>query len=500
MASQIINTVPSPVVNNPVDFGWYIQGTTPNVFQSTVGALNIPYGVSTLAANVTTPANKTTAFTVTVASAATFNGGTGSNQAGTPFALAVGNPYPIPVGTLYMMTTPTNWALIGYSFGPTGEAPISGDIFEYCWVIDGDNGGTGLTFDTGTVIYDPRWETSLLPLAITAVTNVTFDAIDSQHYGLPNSKNADIVRYHWDLGNGTTADGPVAETAYWFAGQLSYAGDNIAAPSQIMVTLTATDIDNNQYIVSHPLTFGSLYSEVGAPFDPISIVSNYNQVVLSAYPSYFWPFNEASGTTANDIADSNPGTYQGTVTLGEPGIGDGETAVLLNGSTGYVSTTTEIASPGPVGPFTLEAWFKVASAYASGGGIMQFGSSQTGSSTNSDRKIYMTDTGTLYFGIYPGSFVTINTTTAYNDGNWHYVVAIVAANNNMSLWVDGVEQASNANTGAPYACAGWWRVGYTDGGWPGTYSSDFLAGTVAKAAIYPSALTATQIANHYAAK
>jgi hypothetical protein len=105
----------------------------------------------------------------------------------------------------------------------------------------------------------------------------------------------------------------------------------------------------------------------------------------------------------------------------------------------------------------------------------------------------------LYFGIYPGSFVTINTTTAYNDGNWHYVVAIVAANNNMSLWVDGVEQASNANTGAPYAYAGWWRVGYTDGGWPGTYSSDFLAGTVAKAAIYPSALTATQIANHYAA-
>lgn len=230
--------------------------------------------------------------------------------------------------------------------------------------------------------------------------------------------------------------------------------------------------------------------------------ASYDSVILADSPSYFWELAESSGTTATDSADSNAGTYQGTVTLGQTGIGDGQTAVLLDGSTGYISTTTNIASPGPQPPFSLEIWFKVTNGYSSGGGLFAFNANQTGTNAASqDRQVWLRNDGTLTFGVYPGSVVQVSSTSSYNDGNWHYVVARMNASNNMALYVDGASVASNSNTGAPVGYSGWWRIGElpNNSGWGGNPSSAFLAGTIAKAAIYPAALTSTQISNHYAA-
>jgi hypothetical protein len=261
----IINHIPAPLINSPVDFSWRSASIlTP--LETTIGEFTVPYGLSTIT-GFTTPSSKSTPFTITVADASSFVGGGGSNLAGTSFEVPKWQ-YPIPVGTLYIGTGPTHWALIGYTITSGGAAAISGNTFECCFVIDGYSGGTNQTFTSGTDIYDPRWITLELPLSAFTATNVTFDAMDTLTEGKPSSKGANIVSFHWDLGNGIEAEGPLVETQYWYTGTLNYSDGSLAAPTEVQVTLTAVDIDGNVYHVTHPIVFGELYDSLGAPFTP----------------------------------------------------------------------------------------------------------------------------------------------------------------------------------------------------------------------------------------
>ena len=87
----------------------------------------------------------------------------------------------------------------------------------------------------------------------------------------------------------------------------------------------------------------------------------YVEAVLADAPTAFWPLSESGGTTANDLCGSNPGTYLGGVIFNQPGIGDGQSAVALDGSTGYVSVPNAASLHFP-NSFTLEGWINVASA------------------------------------------------------------------------------------------------------------------------------------------
>lgn len=71
---------------------------------------------------------------------------------------------------------------------------------------------------------------------------------------------------------------------------------------------------------------------------------DYSRKVLSYNPIAYWPLWETSGSAAWDLVVnlrapdplSRDGTYVG-VTLGEPGIGDGNTSVLLDGNNDYIN-------------------------------------------------------------------------------------------------------------------------------------------------------------------
>ena len=73
----------------------------------------------------------------------------------------------------------------------------------------------------------------------------------------------------------------------------------------------------------------------------------------------YWRLGESSGTNACDSYGPNAGTYQGGFTLGATGAiaGDPDTAVRLDGSSGYVNVPH--SSSLDVGDsFTIEAWVK----------------------------------------------------------------------------------------------------------------------------------------------
>ena len=89
---------------------------------------------------------------------------------------------------------------------------------------------------------------------------------------------------------------------------------------------------------------------------------------------------------------------------------------------------------------------------------------------------------------------TITSPTAYNNGQWHQVVATQGADG-MKLYVDGQLVASNAVTGAQNY-TGYWRVG-GDRSWNST--SNYFNGTIDEVAVYPTVLSAQRVAQHYKA-
>jgi hypothetical protein len=115
----------------------------------------------------------------------------------------------------------------------------------------------------------------------------------------------------------------------------------------------------------------------------------------------------------------------------------------------------------------------------------------------------MRDNGALRFSIRENdSVLTLNAPGSYDDGAWHHVVATLSSAG-MRLYIDGVLEASNNRDTAyhydPYGSDGFWRVGGdTTTGMTGVADAT-LVSSIDNAAVYSTALSATQVAAHYAA-
>ena len=224
---------------------------------------------------------------------------------------------------------------------------------------------------------------------------------------------------------------------------------------------------------------------------PSAPADTYGSTVFNNNPDLYWRLSDTSGTKAADSSSNiNNGTYYGGVTLGVPGLPtlSGNTAVQFNGSDAMVSSNTTFNNPLT---YSEEAWFKTTTT--TGGKIMGFGNTQNGLSSGYDRHIYMQDNGQLVFGTWTGQTNTITSGSTYNDGQWHHVVATQGSPDGMKLYVDGALVGTNPQTSAQ-DYTGYWKVGgdYTWGS-----SSQYFAGTIDEAAVYPTVLTASQVATDY---
>jgi trimeric autotransporter adhesin len=224
----------------------------------------------------------------------------------------------------------------------------------------------------------------------------------------------------------------------------------------------------------------------------------YFSTVLADSPTLLWEFQETSGTLAADATgNGNSGTYSGGYTqavTGPPGVAP--FAVTLNGSTGLIYSAASSTSPNT---FSIECWFKTPTL----SNIIGSFSASQGSNMVSDREIYLESHG--YFGlyVYTGAGHNAIDAAAHNDGAWHHGVGVWNDGVNTHVFIDGA-QTGGDSVGATVAdhYTGYWLAGMGGGnstnGGPDFVSTNF-AGTLCAWAIYPVALTGTQIANHYAA-
>ncbi len=229
-----------------------------------------------------------------------------------------------------------------------------------------------------------------------------------------------------------------------------------------------------------------------------SEVDAYASGVLRDGATAYYRLGDAAGaTTLADLAGSDTMVPNAGVTLGSPGAfaASSNTAASFSGTT----TGTAAGRVSQYGPntFSVEAWFQTTST--TGGKIVGYSGWPVGvsGSAGNDRHLYMDNAGRVLFGVYQDTNRVLASAAGLNDGAWHHVVGTLAPSG-MRLYVDGRRVGSRTDTTAGRYYTGVWKIGGdTLTGWPNQPTSRYFKGAIDDVAVYPTALTPTQITTHY---
>ncbi len=288
-----------------------------------------------------------------------------------------------------------------------------------------------------------------------------------------------------------------ADGLFFSRGQGSFVDTSVVTGQSYTYRVTASDGTNTSAL-------SAASTSVKVPATNLA----YANAVQSDGASVYFREDEPSGVSAASLGSSAAGgAYFGTPARSGAGalLTDTDTSVAFDGTVAAPAYLhTELRQPGPT-TYSIETWFKTTSTV--GGKLVGFGDKADMNQVNNlsgnyDRHIYMTNNGQLIFGVYTGGTQTVASAAGFNDGQWHQVVA-TQGSAGMALYVDGVRVGRNSVTGNQ-SYTGYWRVGGDNlGGWPSqpTFSSgaasNFFTGSMDETAIYPTALTGAQIANHF---
>jgi len=243
-------------------------------------------------------------------------------------------------------------------------------------------------------------------------------------------------------------------------------------------------------IVCNPFSYSSTSSSITISWtgQTISLVNGTSISVgtgsqtitgLAANTSYaFFPF---WNTTASALQFINAADVASLQTLN---------GVLLNGSTGEVTTTTDIAY-GSTHSFSLECWVYTETSTAA---MMQLNANKTGTTSSTYGPTVWDYYSEYGFTGWTGSCLTGYSTTSIPASSinvWHHVVFSWNATGVIgNMYVDGVQYHASYN--ACTAASGYMRIGRGYGS-----SDTFSNAIMAHVAYYSTALSQTQVSNHY---
>ncbi|WP_124270632.1 LamG domain-containing protein [Streptomyces sp. ADI96-02] len=285
-------------------------------------------------------------------------------------------------------------------------------------------------------------------------------------------------------GSNTPIHTTTGSSVFWNRPELSWTDTDVAPGETHSYRITASDGANT----SAKSTVQSATVQ--------SVSESYAARVRADGASLYWRYDEGGATFAHDSSGernngflrNGPAYRQTPAAVAGP-----STAIGFNGSDEYAYSNRQHAQPTR---FSVETWIRTTTTR--GGKIIGFGNMTQQNSTRDDKHVYMRNDGRLVFGVNSAGARTVATSAAYNDGAWHHVVA-TQGTWGMSLYVDGQLRASNILVSGNENYPGYWRVGGDSlSGWPNRPTSDFFAGQIDETAVYPTALSASQVNAHYA--
>lgn len=257
-----------------------------------------------------------------------------------------------------------------------------------------------------------------------------------------------------------------------------------------------------------------LQTRAGASFTDTATTSStmgagasftYVGAVDSDAPTSHWRLGETSGTTATDRKGTATATYTGGVTLGAAGlVSDGNTAVSLDGTTGYVAVPnhTSINTGGPYSALTVEAWIRPDDVTARRVVYEQGGASR-------GLNLYV-ESGRVRFGAWnlvndgtgtPWGYVEAS--SAISAATTYHVVGVFSqAADHVKLYVNGAPVATTTGVGPLHAHSGAIGIGamnsgaYFAGG-SGSGNGNYFDGVIDEVALYPTALSDRRVQRHW---
>ncbi len=285
--------------------------------------------------------------------------------------------------------------------------------------------------------------------------------------------------------------------------------------------------DNDTYSVTISNPWASTNSDpatLNVHARAVNVPTNrYAAVVMADRPVAYWRLDEGTGsTTAVDAAGSFDGTYTpgaGSFTFGVPTGIPAETnkAVdLAGGATVVIPYSIEINPPS--GPFTVEGWFKAASATTGGNDYRTVISSMSNpyGIGPTGWLVYQTAANVWSWWPYNGYYngVQLNDTATIVPNAWYYLV-LTYDGTTFTLYVNGVAKASGQDAGfaqngnVPSGGAADYNYNYnTTPGLPTGSGAMTIGqrvdnafgpflGSVDDVAVYNKALTPLQIQDHF---
>jgi autotransporter-associated beta strand protein/parallel beta-helix repeat protein len=218
----------------------------------------------------------------------------------------------------------------------------------------------------------------------------------------------------------------------------------------------------------------------------------YSQEILNDNPLAYYRLDDA-GPVAND---SSPHALGGNY-MGYPGVtnqvsgalpDDGDTAVALDGASGYVQLPAS-GFNNFAGGLTFEVWVDP-TAVGSGQRFISLGNGPN-SGANIELGRYST-TNNLFFSIDGGSTIYVNNAIALNQ--WQYFAVTVDASNHVTIYKNGQVIGSGTSNLPPVSSR---ADNYLGKSQYAAYGDAYFAGAMDEAAIYTSALSAARILDHY---
>jgi hypothetical protein len=364
---------------------------------------------------------------------------------------------------------------------PANAALNTGDAFTIeAWAKRGSTGGTvnqtivSKQGTSWTLAFTPANRLALISGTKTIVTSTNTVADTASWHHVVATKSGTAVALYVDGVNvtGTVSKTTVANSTLPLtigsAGSGTYFKGALDEVAVYKAALSADQVTNHLLLARASCAASSPYS---------------NAVAGTSGLLGYWRLGERSGTTACDTAGGNPGTYTGGITLGQGGAvpGDTDAAPLLNGTSGWVSIPP-LASLSTGDTFSVEGWVKRGSI---GGTVIQAIASKQGSAwtlafDTSNRLVLRSGTSTI----------AASTTALTDTSGWHYVAA-TKSGATVRLYLDGanvtgtVTNVTLANSTSPLA------IGQTGNG-------SYFKGQLDEIALYGTALSAAQTANHHA--
>ncbi len=314
----------------------------------------------------------------------------------------------------------------------------------------------------------------------------------------------------------------VATSQWWYRSQVTFVDNDVVPGTNYTYRVRAIDGAGNQSGLS------AAQNVVAS-----ATASPYAAAVIADSPRLYWRYDDISGS--NWVIDS-----AGQTVSGMNGIAQGPVtrtaAGAIPGDNSRSATFVEGTADGPLsyvwndqiayGPteYSIETWFRTSST--TGGALVSYGNGRPrsdngsdvisnrytvggtplGSVTNTfDRTLYMeSGTGRLRFAVRaPSTVQSLQSPAAYNDNQWHHVVATQGPAG-MRLYVDGIPVAQN-NVTQNREYYGSWRVGgdnlngFPNSGGNNNWAGRFFDGQIDETAVYYHPLTHQQAVAHYTA-